>query len=188
MNKTGLKPPQGTWLSKQGELFGPYNPEEIEKLKDNGIYLEFSWEWTPGSKNWSPINPPQAPPGIAPDENESDPTRFLTLPKINTKSRKGYQLETVLEVICHDQKDIVSGKIQWILDNGFVMISKDYSNSSPPFHQGRQVWLNLLNDSTGYTENIRAEIVKIAKTDRATWAYEFRWKHAPEILQGIQTS
>ena len=161
----------GTWLSKEGKIFGPYSPKEIELLKNEGKFSEYTWMWAPGSNQWAPITPAPAPP--------LPPGKQVVQSEFKTR----HPLDKTLEVICHDQKNIVSGKIQCILDNGFVMTSKDFSESSPPFHQGRHVWLNLLDEANGSTENIRAEIVKIERKDQTTWSYEFQWKEVPKILE-----
>lgn len=191
---------QQSWFSKEGEVYGPFSDAEVERLKEEGEYEKFSWVWSRATQRWVGINPPPRPPiedfsESAPEMEEQTPVEVEPEQEASAQefvpdftperveSSKGSKLERNLQALCHDQRTIISGTVSRLLEDGFVMTSKDYSTSSPPFHRGWTIWLNLLDEAKGCTENIRAKIVRIGRQDDATWFYEFQWEEMPKILQ-----
>src|SRR5258708_352348 len=137
MNGPGNGNDQGIWLSKEGKTEGPFSPSQVETMKSSGEYKKYTWIWSAKSKNWEPIYP--APPPMAPPPAQ--------------KAEAAKKVNLQLAAVCHDNRTIVGGVISSSMGNDSVMKTQDYGDMLPPFKKGAKVIINLLDESSGKTEN-----------------------------------
>jgi hypothetical protein len=165
-----------------------------------------------------PLPPPPAPGGpgapseaAAPPARHTGPAEFSLTPaeaiedvdiegkgKHHTPSKSfvrpfptanaGTEVTRSIAVICHDNRNIVSGKVERMFGQGTSqetsITSADHKDSSPPFRKGGQVIINLLDEASGQLENAYAEIAELKKAPNGQWEYRLRWKALPKMLAG----
>lgn len=211
---------QGVYLSKQGNVFGPFTRAQIEQLKRTGEYLNYSFIWDPASSpDWKPVHMPPAPP---PSPEQVLPSRFAPaahaavpaaavepaaratpIPAVASLSQP-LARETVapapqplaavptpaagsgaveLQAICHDNRQAVGGILVQPTSRGFTLLTRESSSTLPPFSQGSRVWINLLDEHTGQTENFQAAVKQVASQD-GKWAFEIVWERPASMLSG----
>jgi hypothetical protein len=84
-------------------------------------------------------------------------------------------------VICHDNRSIVGGVISSSMGSDSVMKTSDYGDMLPPFKKGSKVMINLLDEASGKTENVKAQIVDFKKSG-SNWEYRLKWSETPKLL------
>jgi hypothetical protein len=95
----------------------------------------------------------------------------------------GLQIKAVrLLAICHNAKHFVSGTLVQATVEGGTLANPSPSEPLPIFHRGTRVSVNLLDDSTGRSENVRARVTGAAKKN-GIWEYELSWEMTPQLLQ-----
>jgi hypothetical protein len=156
---------QQIWLSKEGKTEGPFSPSQVETMKSSGEYKKYTWIWSAKSKNWEPIYPAPPPPAPTPAK------------KAETAKTVGHELAAV----CHDNRTIVGGVIASSMGNDSVMKTQDYGDMLPPFKKGSKVMVNLLDENSGKTENVKAQIVDFKKSG-SSWEYRLQWIDTPTLL------
>lgn len=195
------------YLSKDGKVFGPYSKEEYSDLKKTPDFFEFSWIWTEESPGWVPINPPTVPPTgntkeiyVQPKTTQtpssSTQTNIPTRPALNTQTSIYHHqpnqaratqthirvsANTKIKAICHNEKNLISGDIQKINNNEFVLLTTLSKDLIPPFGNGHQVVINLLDVLSGTSENVSAKITDV-KRSKGCWEYKMQWLHAPKSV------
>ncbi len=177
--KSPPAPGKSVWLSRAGEKFGPYTADQVEEMRASGEYYEYEYSWDGSSPDWAPIEPTQGPPPPAePSASKLSPPP--SRPKANFKPRN--KLEAVhshieFQAVCHNSKKTVSGKLIHPSQTGGILASHSES-SSPAFTAMSSVWVNLLDESTDRSVNVRAKITKLTRQD-GVWFYELRWDACP---------
>jgi len=189
------------WLSRDGKTEGPFEQADIDKLKSNGAISNYAWIWTPESKAWSPIHmappPPPVPQAteapvvtapspaptaaaaptptatVAPTKTAapvvaSGPPAMAAGPAVRSEIRH-------LAAICHDNRSVVAGMLEAKLGEIWILSSKDRLTEIPPFRKGAKVWINLLDEQSGQSENAQATLVDYKKTSQA-WEYSLKWQ------------
>lgn len=189
---------QGIYLSRQGKVFGPFTRAQIEQLKRTGDFLGYSFIWDPTvSPDWRPVHLPPAPP---PPAAEVLPSRFAridegTITEVGT--RPGFEEPTrgsgsisedgrVFQVVCHNNRDAVAGIVVQPGAQGFTIITQESSSTMLPFGQGSKVWINLLDEQSGRTENFQALVGQVASHD-GRWALQVLWEKPAAIFSGKVT-
>jgi hypothetical protein len=163
MSGPGTGNDQQIWLSKEGKTEGPFTPSQVESMKSSGEYNKYTWIWSAKLKNWEPIYPAPPPPSL--------PKKAEVAKKVNLE----------LAVICHDNRSIVGGVISSSMGSDSVMKTSDYGDMLPPFKKGSKVMINLLDEASGKTENVKAQIVDFKKSG-SNWEYRLKWSETPKLL------
>ena len=78
-----------------------------------------------------------------------------------------------LAAICHDNRSVVAGMLEAKLGEIWILSSKDRLTEIPPFRKGAKVWINLLDEQSGQSENAQATLVDYKKTSQA-WEYSLK--------------
>jgi hypothetical protein len=86
-----------------------------------------------------------------------------------------------LHVVCHDQRSVVTGTIQDITDTGCVLLG-DRNGQGPVFPQKTEVVLNILDESSGQSINVRGRLTGFLRDHAGIWTYRIRWKQVPAFL------
>jgi hypothetical protein len=192
------------WLSRDGKTEGPFEPADIEKLKANGAIKNYNWIWTPESKAWSPIHMAPPPPPV-PQATQAPvvttPTSSPTPPAAAAPTKTaapaaaggppamaaGPAVRSAvrpLAAICHDNRSVVAGMLEAKLGEIWILSSKDRLTEIPPFRKGAKVWINLLDEQSGQSENAQATLVDYKKTSQA-WEYSLKWQaQNPRLVHG----
>src|SRR4051812_12460484 len=110
------------FLGRGGRVFGPYRSEEIEALRASGEIRSFSWIWEPARSAWQPLDPP--PPPLT--ETESDG------PAIRTVGALRHDAILPLDVVCHDRRSAIVGKLRQVTEAGCELVSHQQC-TEPPF-------------------------------------------------------
>ena len=55
---------KGIFLGKEGKTFGPFQPDEYNRMFAEGKLSEYSWIWDSKAEAWKPIEAPPAPPSL----------------------------------------------------------------------------------------------------------------------------
>lgn len=196
------------YLSKDGKVFGPYSKEEYSEIKKTADFHEYSWIWTEDSPGWVPINPPTVPPTGNTKEiyvqqkteqtkqttTSSTQTNIPTRPALTTQTSIYHHqpnqaratqthirvtADTKIKAICHNEQELISGDIQKINDNEFILLTTLSKVLIPPFGSGHQVVINLLDLLSGTSENVSAKITDV-KRSQGCWEYRMQWLQAPK--------
>lgn len=160
------------WLSREGKTDGPFSVEQIQSMKASGEFSKYAWFWEESAKAWKAIHP-LPPPPVAPALFVEVPTPAPAAPS--------KALARALSAVCHDNRNIIGGTIASMAGQDSFFESVDHLNAFPPFRKGHLLWVNLLDEQSGQSENGRAEIVELKKTDKH-WEYRLKWKELPKIL------
>lgn len=162
------------WLSRDGKTEGPFDQAHVDKLKASGEIKNYMWIWTPESKAWAPLH--MAPPPPAPQQAQAPATaKVSSAPATRAAVRP-------LAAICHDNRSVVAGILGAKHGEVWIMSSKDRLSEIPPFRRGAKVWINLLDEQSGQSENAEATLTDFKKTSEA-WEYSLKWKaQAPRLV------
>lgn len=189
---------QGIYLSKQGKVFGPFTRGQIEQLRRTGDYLSYSFIWDPTvSPDWKPVHLPPSPPPPAAEVlpsrfarmDEGTITEVVTRPGMEQPARGQGQIadpSSVFQVICHNNRDAVGGLLIQPSLQGFTMITQESTSTLLPFGQGSKVWINLLDEQSGQTENFPGLIGRVVSQD-GHWALQVFWEKPAALLDGRVT-
>jgi hypothetical protein len=92
------------YLSKDGNVSGPFSTKQIEEMKRTGEYRTYTWIWDATTQNWAPINAPMAPPGPPGDGNtKTSVTKTMSAPK--TATTVNLDPEQLLANVDEDDED-----------------------------------------------------------------------------------
>ena len=80
-----------------------------------------------------------------------------------------------LAAICHNNRSVIAGMLEAKLGEIWILSSKDRLTEIPPFRKGAKVWINLLDEQSGQSENAQATLVDYKKTSEA-WEYSLKWQ------------
>jgi len=89
-------------------------------------------------------------------------------------------MNALIPVVCHDFRNIVTGTLREVTQTGCELVSNTHT-TGPVFPQKAMIMLNLLDEKSGKSINVRARLVG-AKRQEGTWTYRIRWPELPEFL------
>lgn len=167
------------YLGKEGKTFGPFTTDELARFRDTGEISQYSWIWESQESGWQPLQaPPPPPPGPAVAS-----TPLPTLPASTSKSATPEKPRALkpLQVLCYDQRSVISGAFMQADAQGALLTSDDASQSLPPFARGGRVTLSLLDPEKMTSENVSATLVGFNRVD-GKWKYELKWSGLPKVL------
>jgi hypothetical protein len=176
---------QQIWLSRGGKAEGPFDQAAIDKLKASGEIRNYVWIWTPESKGWNPIQlaPPPPPPGPQAAATAAVPPSTASLKAIHPVPAVRSAVSP-LAAICHDNRSVVAGVLGAKHGEVWILSSKDRLTEIPPFQRGAKVWINLLDEQSGQSENAQATLVDYKKTSES-WEYSLKWQtETPRLVHG----
>lgn len=156
------------YLGKNGRVFGPFTQLEYQQMEQSGDLNTYRWIWNTQRKIWDPIDPP--PPPVEATQGATSPGR--SAPKARLK------IENILAV-CHDFHRVVSGKIAQATEAGCELITQD-SKPSPSLATQSNVFLNLFDQKTGKSINVKAQLFGISRS-QGGWTYRIRWNQCPSL-------
>lgn len=181
----------GIYLSKNGELFGPFSPSDVSKMKKSGELLEYVWICFDVEAGWRPIQPPPRLPGSEGREAQED---FLgesaeeagagkKRPTKRKVQRAGSERFAHLSVICVSGRKVLSAKISDANSKSCVLsqVSPE-SHAIPVLHRGSRLTLNILNPNNSQAESVKAVSMDAIKSGDH-WDYVLQWSKLPEILE-----
>jgi GYF domain 2 len=148
------------YLGKQGQIFGPFDSEEMENLYASGEINHYTYLWDASISVWKPIEEPPSDPSESKGAG-NDPARPF-------------------EVVCHDSFfSLVSGILRKVTDRGCELISGDPSDA-PPFGLAASLTLNVLDPSTRRSINMKVQVRDIFRRN-GDWVYLLRWNTRPSF-------
>lgn len=163
------------FVSAKGKIAGPYSPVQIDALKASGEILQYDWIWTGDKKTWEAITPP-APAGIAAPRH-AEPARVVQLRPVASPVK--FPDNGVFHVICHDFHQLVPGVVAEVLSNGCIFTSTA-KQSTPLLQQNKKIWMNFVNESTGYSVNISGVLSQVSRKGGA-WQYQVEWENVTQF-------
>ena len=181
---------QQIWLSRDGKTEGPFDQAHIDKLKASGEIKNYMWIWTAEAKAWAPLHMAPPPPVPQMAQNPASSTspvagghaQAKTTPPTKVHEPSARAAVRPLAAICHDNRSVVGGILGAKQGEVWIMASKDRLTEIPPFRRGAKVWINLLDEQSGQSENVEATLTDFKKTSEA-WEYSLKWKaHAPRLV------
>lgn len=157
------------WLSREGKTDGPFTADQVQAMKASGEYSKYAWCWEESAKSWKPIHPLPPPPAAQSAVNAQAP------------ASEQQALARALSAVCHDNRHIIGGTISSVSGADSFFKSSDHLDAFPPFRKGHLLWVNLLDEGSGKSENARAEIVDLKKSEKH-WEYRLKWKEIPKMI------
>jgi hypothetical protein len=187
------------WLSKEGAMSGPFSETEIGELRASGELARYGWIWSMDTGQWAPVHPrpvsapvfqkattPVTAPASAPRESASIlPASKPSFLAAQVTTAASVAPARPLAVICHDQRNVVSGMVQSLRDGGCMVTSEQGLDALPLFRKGARISINLLDEAMDRAENVEATVASVRKdADPERWCYDLDWAQRPEILKG----
>jgi hypothetical protein len=88
-----------------------------------------------------------------------------------------------IPVVCHDFRSVLTGMLREISDTGCELVS-GMETEGPVFPQKTQVFLNLVDERSGRSVNIRARLTAVVRRG-GQWVYRIRWSRVPEFAMTL---
>lgn len=88
--------------------------------------------------------------------------------------------EKNVPVVCHDFRSIVTGYLRSIDGTGCELVS-GLATAGPVFAQKAEIFLNLFDEKSGQSVNVRARLTAAIRRD-GQWLYRIRWQQKPAFL------
>lgn len=158
------------YLARSGQTYGPFNEEQIQSMRKSGEFENYTWFWDGKGSDWHAIDPP--PP--APTQKES----LKEKTEAKTQAWTG-RLQPDIQAICHNFRNIMSGSLARVTENGCEFISPHATH--PGFGTRNEVLLNLLDTRTGRSMNVSATIRRVSRA-QGSWIYLIDWEKCPELM------
>lgn len=167
-----------TYLSKDGKVYGPYDPAKIEDLKASGAFYDYEWMWDGQAPDWAPVprrlkSPPPLPGGGAPsvaDKKAHAETQ---------KARSNVVIETSKKHFCaiaFDNRHTMGGEVSDAHSRGARFVSS--ADAGTPFPKGATIWVDLLDESNDKSAKIKSVIANVSRMD-TRWVFELEWGSCP---------
>ncbi|MGZ3687920.1 MAG: hypothetical protein ACXWPM_02740 [Bdellovibrionota bacterium] len=168
-----------TYLSKSGKIEGPFSPTQIEEMRRSGELSAYFWRWDAGSKEWAPLHPPPPRPPEQP-QAAAEPPRAVAAAR-PTAARAPVQVSPGILAVCFDARTVASGAIADIGDGGCLLTQVHPAGDFPVFRRGATLTLNLLDEATSRSENVKA-VVDGAEKRGGSWEYRLKWPARPQLI------
>lgn len=177
------------YLSRRGQNFGPLAEQEVARLKSSGELLDYSWIWTSDSREWQPTYTPAPIAPEAPQPQVSTPAApAQNEPVVDPRADAlAKEVRERIHVIFHDYRTVINGKFALIKESEAVFLSLHPQHGLVPFPKGAQIWLNLLDEKTGKSENVAARLTGTGQDVHGRWKLHVKWNGIPESLKKILT-
>lgn len=86
-----------------------------------------------------------------------------------------------IQVVCHDFHHLLSGMIDEVLNDGFLIWAESPASQASFFRKGQKLWVNLVDDKTGSSENTSGVLAGYSRKDNG-WQYYLKWEQRPKML------
>lgn len=87
-----------------------------------------------------------------------------------------------IQAIVHDHRSLLAGVFSEVFEDGCILLStQKHGPDGQPFRKGGRVWLNLLEERTGRSENVQATVVAFMHK-AGVWHYELHWQKLPSLI------
>ena len=159
--------PGETYLSREGKIFGPFSPGEIDQFRKSGELLHYAWIWNPSSSRWSLLHPEPPAPAAKPAPKPAQATPRPT--------------DRAIQAICYDTIHLIGGRVESFDSEGAAILCPSDFRDLGPFRKGQKVSINLIDEASGASENVDALVETSAREDRGL-RYRFRWKIRPQMM------
>lgn len=163
------------FISLKGKVSGPYTPAQIDALKASGEFFNFDWIWAGDKKSWEAITPPTPTPSAP--VHAAEPARVVHLKSVTSPVK--FPEGGTFHVICHDFHQLVPGVVAELISNGCIFTSSS-KQSSPMLQQNKKIWLNFVNESTGYAVNVPGKLSQVTRKNGA-WQYQVEWENIAQF-------
>lgn len=189
------------FLAKAGQIYGPYDRNEIETLRESGDYEKYTWFWDDAIARWQPIDPPPAPPRATTHVPHQAPSAHASTPAAAQSHAEATHQQAAtpvsqwtvseeklrqISVICHDQQSVASGTLAHVTDAGCEFIVQSHS-TSPDFQAKLPILLHILDMPSGRSMNVSGRVGRVDRRDGA-WVYRIHWKRCPQLLSERSSS
>lgn len=166
-----------TYLSRDGQVYGPFSDEQLNELRTSGQIHSYFWIWDGSADAWSPLHSPPPLPGTLIDDGEA----------VYEQLDPGVQFSgsgNPLLVICHDFRELMRCKIRSVSKSECVLISPRPKRGLPPFTRGHRVCLSLLDEQSGKTENVVGVVTSAGGGNiPGSWEYVVQWDRIPDLVR-----
>ncbi|OFZ54809.1 MAG: hypothetical protein A2428_04540 [Bdellovibrionales bacterium RIFOXYC1_FULL_54_43] len=182
------------FLSRDGQVFGPYTVEQLQTIKASGEFQKYFWFWDGSTPEWVPVTPPPplpvlktTPPPSAPAVAAQIPTSSpaqVPVPANAPRSTPtcGIETQVPIRVICHDFRSIVSTSLLEVAPEHCVLLCSSYRTGLPPIHEKNAVWLTLVDESSGRAQTVKGSVIGMNRRDNGEWRFKIKWNAIPELL------
>lgn len=148
-----------TFLGKSGQVFGPFNSQELDALRSKGQLSQYSWIWDHSAETWKPLEMPP-------------PSPYASQAGTSGSGSKDWDWNRV-EALCHDHSRVVSGTLAQVTQTGCDLVS----DSPQPVWVNRQVVnLNLYDPKTQKTRRFETQVAEVVRGEKGGWVYRLRWE------------
>ena len=186
------------FLGKNGQTFGPYTVEDLNKFQTSGQIRDYSWIWDSESPSWKSLDTLAPPPPPVENAKPVTPTPppqtsapVYTPPTVTTPTPKAttgrnlrpafFSETSPLEVTCHDRTEVIMGQIYSISETGCCFISKD-ANTKRCFAEQAVVFIDLFDPKSKKAMKTAVKLIGITQNE-GRWAYQMQWSHCPELIR-----
>lgn len=152
------------YLGQSGRTSGPFNEEEIHKLRVSGEIKNYSWIWRDGASAWDPIDPP--PPPITGSTREAPGLKKL--------------LKGEMRVLCFDRTGIIKGSMASAHAGGCEIHCESTDRDAPTFSTQAPLKLNILSEDSGHSVNVEGLLTRAIRM-KNKWIYQVQWKEIPAL-------
>lgn len=184
--------------TKDGQVHGPFSADTIQDMKKTGVYQQYAWVWEESQGQWQPTAaPPTAPPAppSRSEEKVKSEEKAKSQEKAESQAQKTKSQEKAPEpkvlpsaqhdhllVVCHDYRNIASGKVLQTTPDGCLFETEQPQASLPPFRSGAVVWLNILDSRSGKSENIKTTVLEAGRAPAGA-RFKLKWEKIPDSLK-----
>jgi hypothetical protein len=186
------------FLAKSGQIYGPYDRNEIESMRETGEYEKYTWFWDDAIARWNPIDPPPASPRASAHAASAHKPETKSAAQPSSSSPSHDQQPShqpaaaspawsvsedrlrLISVLGHDHQNVANGHLAHVTDGGCEFIVTSHA-TSPDFQAKLPIFLHILDVPTGRSMNVSGRVGRVERRDGA-WVYKIHWKRCPQIL------
>jgi len=146
------------YLSRRGNIFGPYDSSQLEKMRVSGELDRYSHRWDPAISSWQPIDPPPA-----------------------TAPQAQIRVGGSLEAVCHDSHHtLISGHLRNVSVAGCEFVTRDPA-ASPRLALRAPLVLNIWDSARRKSVDLQVRLNEVSREDHH-WVYQVQWNRIPAEL------
>ncbi|HLD99063.1 MAG TPA: hypothetical protein VJB59_02325 [Bdellovibrionota bacterium] len=168
------------FLSRDGQVFGPYTVEQLQTMKTSGEFQKYFWFWDGSTPEWVPVTPPPPLPVLKTTPPPSAPAIAAQMPAASPEN--AIEPQVPIRVICHDFRSIVSTSLISVAPEHCVLLCSSYRTGLPPIHEKNAVWLTLVDESSGRAQTVKGSVIGMNRRDNGEWRFKIKWNAIPELL------